>query len=317
VTPEELIASLPWAELGARAVRIGWTTERLDSAIALVTISDLATREERDVIVKQHREGKDTVRSVSTRARYEFDTLQSLRAAMAIERGFSVPRPLLVQDETIVIDRAVGRALDERIREGKRSRAGARALIPFLRRAGTWLRLMQQQTRTSDDARPLIRDVVARALTDLEAISAHDWLIRRHRKEIADALQSLEQRVQSDVTGHHGDYWPGNIFLDDTRVEVIDIEGYRRGLAAEDAAYFLMQLDLLFPRYRRRLPALREAFLDGYFATAPRDENALRLFTLTKTLCVLAQPAGPMHALPIRLWLRHMQRRIVLDASGR
>jgi hypothetical protein len=309
------MAALPWAELGARAVRIGWTTERLDSSIALVTIGDLVTHEERDVIVKQHREGTDVVRSASTRARYEFDTLLSLRTAMTSERGFSVPRALLLKDGIVVIDRAVGRALDQHIRDGKRSRAGARALVPLVRRAGTWLRLMQQSTRTSDDARPLIRNVVERALQDLDAISANDWLIRRHRKEIADALQSLEQRVQSDVTGHHGDYWPGNIFLDDARVEVIDFEGYRRGLPVEDAAYFLVQLDLLFPRYRRRLPALAEAFLDGYFAAAPRDENALRLFTLTKTLYALGRPPGAAHALPIRLWLRHMQRRIVLEAS--
>jgi hypothetical protein len=317
MTTAEVIASLPWAELGAKKVRVGWTTERLDSRIALVTIADLATREERDVIVKQHREGTDAVRSAGTRARYEYDTLLALRAAMANERGTSVPRPLLVNEPlgAIVIDRAVGRALDERIRDGKRSRAGARDLVPLVRRAGTWLRLMQQQTRTSDDARPLIRNVVARALTDLDAISASDWLIRRRRKRIAETLQSLEQRVTSAVTGHHGDYWPGNIFMDDARVEVIDFEGYRLGLPIEDAAYFLVQLDLLFPRYRRRLPPLREAFLDGYFAGAARDEDALRLFTLTKTLYVLGRPPGAAHALPIRVWLRHMQRRIVLDGT--
>jgi hypothetical protein len=76
-----------------------------------------------------------------------------------------------------------------------------------------------------------------------------------------------------------------------------------------------VQLDLLFPRSRRRLPPLREAFLDAYFDGAPRDEDALRLFTITKTLHTLSRPAVASHMLPLRLWLRHMQRRIVFRAA--
>jgi Ser/Thr protein kinase RdoA (MazF antagonist) len=121
--------------------------------------------------------------------------------------------------------------------------------------------------------------------------------------------------VQSGVAGHHGDYWPGNIFLDDQRVEVIDFEGYRLGLPMEDVAYFLVQLELLLPRHPRRLAPLRDAFLDAYGDGAPRDDDALRLFTLTKTLYALSRPPGAPHMLPLRLWLRHMQRRIVFRSA--
>lgn len=310
MTTGEVIAALHWEELNAKPLRVLWTTERIDSAIALIEISG-----NREVILKQHRPEADAARSAGTRACYEHDVLVSLRAAMTGD--FSVPRPLLVDKPlgAVVIERARGRALDEHVREGKRSDAGARSLLPLVARAGTWLRLMQHHTRSSEDARPLLRRVVEQAHSHLDAISAHDWLIRRRRKPISNALRRLGQRVQSGVAGHHGDYWPGNIFLDDTRVEVIDFEGYRLGLPVEDVAYFLAQLELLMPRHPRRVPPLREAFLDAYYDGSPRDDDALRLFTLTKTLHALSRPPGASHGLALRMWLRHMQRRIVFRAA--
>jgi hypothetical protein len=310
VTTDEVIATLHWDEIGAKPIRVIRTLERLDSLIALVEISG-----HREVIVKQHRRGTDAVRSAGTRACYEHDVLVSLRAAMT--GVYSVPRPLLADKPlgAVVLERAVGIALDERIRGGKRNEESARRLIPFVARAGTWLRLMQHHTRSSDDATPLLQRIVERALSDLDKVAATDWLIRRCRTELSRELRELGRRVRSGVAGHHGDYWPGNIFMDDSRVEVIDFEGYRLGLPVEDAAYFLVQLDLLFPRFRKRLPPLRDAFLDAYFEGAPRDDDALRLFTLTKTLYALSRPPGAAHTLPLRLWLRHMQRRIVCGTS--
>jgi hypothetical protein len=314
VRAKELIAALHWEELGAQPVEVRWTTERLDSLIALVEITG-----SREVIVKQHRPETDAVRSAGTRACYEHDVLASLRATM--DEAYTVPRPLLVDKPhgAVVIARAPGRALDVRIREGKRSDAGAQALVPMVRRAGTWLRLLQHHTRSSEDAKPLLHRLVERAIADLGTIASHDWLVRRRRNDIARTLRELEQRVVTGVAGHHGDYWPGNIFMDEVRVEVIDFEGYRLGLPLEDVAYFLVQLELLFPRFRKRLPPLREAFLDGYFDGAPPDHHtpdhdALRLFTLTKTLHALSRPPGASHILPLRLWLRHVQRQIVFRA---
>lgn len=310
MTTDDVIAALHWEELNAKPVRVLRTSERLDSLIALLELSD-----HREVILKQHRPETDAVRSAGTRACYEHDVLVSLRAAMT--GASSVPRPLLVDKPlgAIVIERAIGRPLDELIRERKRSDADARTLAPLLARAGTWLRLMQHHTRSSEDPRPLLQRVVERALADLDAISAHDWLIRRRRNDIANTLRRLGKRLRSGVAGHHGDYWPGNIFLDDTRVEVIDFEGYRLGLPIEDVAYFLVQLELLLPRHPRRVAPLRDAFLDAYYDGAPRDEDALRLFTLTKTLYALSHAPGASHVLPLRLWLRHMQRRIVFRAT--
>ena len=309
MTTDELIAALHWDELSAKPQRVLWTSERIDSLVAGIELGG-----HREVVLKQHRNDTDETRSAGTRACYEHDVLVSLRAAMTGD--YSVPRPLLVDKPlgALVIERAAGRPLDEHIREGKRSDAGMQRLLPLVARAGTWLRLMQHHTRSSEDPGPLLQRIVEKARADLNAIAERDWLIRRKKNDIANSLRRLGQRVRSGVAGHHGDYWPGNIFLDDTRMEVIDFEGYRLGLPIEDVAYFLVQLELLMPRHPRRVPPLREAFLDAYYDGAPRDDDALRLFTLTKTLHALSRPPGASHVLPLRLWLRHMQRRIVFRA---
>jgi hypothetical protein len=167
---------------GPAATQVTGTTLRIGDGVSGWVVAN------RQVIVKQHRPETDAVRSAGTRACYEHDVLVSLRAAMTGD--YSVPRPLLVDKPlgAVVIEKACGRALDEWIREGKRSDTGARALVPLVARAGTWLRLMQQHTRSAEDPRPLMQRVVERAHTDLEAISKTDWLIRM--KLASDAIRS-------------------------------------------------------------------------------------------------------------------------------
>jgi Ser/Thr protein kinase RdoA (MazF antagonist) len=148
---------------------------------------------------------------------------------------------------------------------------------------------------------------VALGVSDARRVFAgrmRDRVVSRLR-ELGGTLSDRPGRV----TGHHGDFWPGNVFLDDARVEVIDFEGFRDGLPMEDVAYFLLQLELLLPRHRRHLGKLRDAFVAGYGGIEDRD--ALQLFTLTKTLRLMARDAGARHALLVRLWIRHTLRRIV------
>lgn len=309
------ILSLPWHTLAATPVSVDWTAERPDSVIRQVTIEDATGA--RPVIVKRHRQETDPNRSAGTRARYEHDILTMLRASMASD-AYTVPKPLLVDESgAIVIERAAGEALDVTIGHGKRSAEGAHALLAPLHRAGAWLRLMHRSTATGEDGSALLQNVVDRALRDVDQLSAHDWRIRRRAPQLTARLRELAQRVPiRPVTGHHGDYWAGNIFMNDARVDVIDFEGYRRGLPLEDVAYFLVSLDLLFPRFRSHLPPLREAFLAGYFEAATRDEPSLQLFTLTKTLYALGRAPGAQHPLPLRLWIRHMHREIIFRTLG-
>lgn len=269
-----------------------WVSQRTDSVV-----SEVGT-DGGSVIVKQHRPEADAARPAAVRARHEYEVLTMLRGAMG--DAYSVPRALELDEAAgkLVIERAPGTPLDVLIRDGKRRRDAKTILADPMRRAGRWLREMQQATREESDARELVRAQVEPALA------------QAYSPRIAARLRELAARVNAGATcGHHGDYWPGNVFIDQSRVQVIDFEGYRRGLPLEDVAYFLMQLELLLPRHRRHLPALREAFLEGYGGIG--DEDALRLFTLTKTLLVITRNAHANHPFLLRLWMRRTLRNIV------
>lgn len=273
---------------------VHWVSERSDSVV-----SEIETPDGR-VIVKQHRPEADIVRTASVRAEHEYRVLRMLHAAMDAE--YSVPRALELDASqgTVILERATGTPLDVLIRELKKQDDGAELLAPHLRRAGRWLRAMQDATRATGDGRAVLAAQVESALgrTDSDRIRAR--------------LRELATNVASrplTVCGHHGDFWPGNLFLDEQRVQAIDFEGYREGLPLEDVAYFLLQLELLLPRHRRHLPKLRAAFLEGYGGIG--DEDALKLFTLTKTLHLIARNAGARHPFLLRWWTRRTLRNII------
>ena len=260
--------------------------------------TDSVVREAGGVIFKQHRDDG------AVRARREYETLAMLRAAMPAE--FTVPRPIQLDaaNSAVIMERIGGTPLDRIIAAEKRSADAVARLTEPLRRAGQWLRAMQEATRTTDHPREILTAQIVKAIHDAETIGADADVLAR--------LRELQMRVAPRAViacGHHGDYWPGNVFLDEQRVTVIDFEGYRTGLPLEDVAYFLIELELLLPRHARYLPALRVAFLDGYGEV--EDADALTLFTLTKTLHLMARNPGAQHSLLIRLWMRRTLRKIV------
>ncbi|MGZ5472403.1 MAG: aminoglycoside phosphotransferase family protein [Thermoanaerobaculia bacterium] len=264
------LLDLDWTPLGARSLGIRWISSRLDAAVAEVVIDGV-----RDVIVKQHR-----TEPVVERARHEVSTLERLP---------NVPRVLLFDERraTIVMERAPGVSLDRLF-----ARAEPDRLLPALERAGAWLREMQNATRGAADGTAVLGDVLATAVKDANGD--------------ARILRALERRIgDQPVVGHHGDYWPGNIFVEGERVTVIDFEGFREGLPLEDVAYFLIRVELLARRFRVRIPGLGEAFLRGY---GELDREVLRLFTITKGLRTLANDTGGNLPLPQRLWMRNVIR---------
>lgn len=284
------VEALDWERSGVRPVGVRWESRRSDSIIAAVDVSDGTSQ--REVIFKQHTREADASRPPAVRARHEYDILSRL------ER---VPRVLLL-DEThgaLLMERASGTPLDELIRGAKRERDVVARLEPAIRLAGQWLRDMQRQTRVARDGTSILTEVM-------------NAVIGTAPKKIANRMRELAAKITQrplPVAGHHGDYWPGNIFIDGDRVEVIDFEGFREGLALEDVAYFLIELELLFPRARRAVAPLRNAFLDAYAAGDPIDQDALQLFTLTKALHLLARDPGAQQPWLIRTWIRWTLRR--------
>ncbi|MEO8380445.1 MAG: glycosyltransferase [Acidobacteriota bacterium] len=290
-TGAQRIAALDWARLGVLAVGARKIHERPASLVAEVTISDGITK--RDVIVRQTREGDGARR----RAREEFEKLSVLRQTMSQDGleatggiVYAVPK-LLMFDEphrAVVLSRADGKALSGLMRE-VRTRAAFSRLAVAVRRAGSWLSVMQQHTHGDDDGRHVLTAVVHLALRDLELVAAGHRPIRRAAPAIRRSLRALETRlaaVAMPVVGHHGNFRPDNIFIGDRRVEVIDFGCYREGLPLEDVAHLLLHLELRYGQ-GRGLARLERELLQGFGDAAP-DPDALKLFTLTKALELLA-----------------------------
>jgi colanic acid/amylovoran biosynthesis glycosyltransferase len=313
VRAAERIARLNWSRLDACAIGVRRIHEGQESFVAEVAITDGITR--RDVVVRQHRGDASDERTALERARHEFENFSLLRQTLQPEDMsvggtiYTVPRVLMFDEPhaAIVLARADGQSLAGYLQGGRHGRVTR--LAAALRKAGMWLRLMQEGTRAGDDGRHVLTALVLLALRDLDLAAAADATLRRHRSSIIDRLQRLETTIAErplPIVGQHGAFVPANIFIGDRRVEVLDLCGFREGLAMEDVAQLLLHLQLetsasLLRRHRARL---RAAFLDGY--AAPIDDAALRLFTMAKALQLLAQ-GGAGH--------RRALRKLVIDSQ--
>jgi colanic acid/amylovoran biosynthesis glycosyltransferase len=319
----DAVMSAAWPELQLQTVGVRRLHQRPDSVVAEITASDGVAN--RDLIVKQQRTRRGESAPAVERARHEFEVLTMLRvrlnaivAEATAQVAYTVPRALQLDqaNASVVMEHARGRSLAELLRNARNRGAFHRVAMP-LRRAGTWLRVMQKEMLFEDDGRHLLTAIVVLALNDLELVCAANPRIRRSRQSIITTLRALEARVAarpSAVVGHHGDYWPGNIYIGPRVVEVIDFEGFREGLALEDAACFLVHLRLCFsyPILRGAFDKLAARFLDGYFDGAPRDDDALRLFTLAKALQILAHASGQAGA---RAWWRRRELESLIVGS--
>ncbi|HEX8620126.1 MAG TPA: hypothetical protein VF911_21280, partial [Thermoanaerobaculia bacterium] len=118
--------------------------------------------------------------------------------------------------------------------------------------------------------------------------------LARSHGDIEEVIHELEGRISENpvaAVGQHGDYRVDNIFIGVGRVDVTSFGAFREGLPLEDIAQFLLDLEVRFDSMlgRRRIAKLRDAFLDGYGTKYEElDRDALRLFTITKALHMLA-----------------------------
>ncbi|HEX2835409.1 MAG TPA: glycosyltransferase [Thermoanaerobaculia bacterium] len=316
------IAAMTWPDARFTAMGVRRVHARRDSLIAEVTVSDGRTK--REMVIKQQRSRAGESRPARARAQHELGVMKLLRDVLAQRSGdivFSVPEVESFDEShaALLLARAHGTALDVAIRNARnRGHAVSRLSLP-LRRAGAWLRAMHESTRIDEDGRHLLTAITVLAMQDLDLAAAADRRLRREHDAIIDKLRRLEARVAEQslpVVGHHGDYWPGNVFTGDRRVEVIDFEGFREGLPLEDVAYFLVMLELPFswPFFRRPLPRLKQSFLDGYLgADLPLDRDALRLFTAVKALQILARGGAAARG----GWRAAWVRRVLVDLVRR
>jgi len=320
-TARNLVRTIGWNDIGVVALGVRRVHERNDSVVAEVTTTDGIRN--RDLVVKRQRDRAGQSRDPRTRARDEFNVLNRLRRDMVEElRDVSgpvtcgVPRVLLFDEDhcAVVMERAQGLPLDVLIKRARLNRKRTRRLMTPMRRAGLWLRRMQECSRIDDDGRHLLTALVVNALSDLELVAAADRSVRRRHDEIAERLRTLEARVAErplPVVGQHGDYWPGNIFIGERKVQVIDFEGYREGMPLEDVAYFLLQLRVFFayPLLHRQFADVARAFLAGAGVSA-EDAESLQLFVMAKSLRSLARSGAGFR----RSWRTRFHRAALREA---
>lgn len=321
-TADNGLAALDWQDLRTCAVGVRRIRERANSVVGELTITDGISW--RDVVVKQQRVSGDEQSPESiARARGEFEVLTRLRASLDLPDDpasgviYSVPRVLVFDaaHAAIVMSRAVGKPLDALIRSVRKRGTGGRLFVP-LRRAGAWLQRMQAATRSDEDGRHILTAVVLLAIRDLSIAAVSDRRLRKHEEAVTESLRALEARIAERplrVVGSHGDYRPSNIFVGPKRVDVIDFETYREGLALEDVGAFLVHLNLSFayPVLRRLLPRLEQSFLDGYRGGEELDPDMLRLSKVARALQLLARPREAQRGL--KAWLhRRILRSMVI-----
>ncbi|MCA1732985.1 MAG: aminoglycoside phosphotransferase family protein, partial [Acidobacteria bacterium] len=149
---------------------------------------------------------------------------------------------------------------------------------------GAWLAAFQE-TRPPVEGRAAVETLIARARRDLRKAP----LSRLTKRSVGRRVESLAAAMGPPIAvPHHGDLWPGNVFVAPDRVTVIDFEGFRTGLPAEDLACFLVHAKL-YLAWRHPLihGALEKQLFEGY--GMPADEDELRLARIACALHLLAR----------------------------
>jgi colanic acid/amylovoran biosynthesis glycosyltransferase len=144
-----------------------------------------------------------------------------------------------------------------------------------------------------------------------------DGLIREFRRQPDQLAPSFHaagtwlREFQSLIeNAHHGDFWPGNIFISSEGVQVIDFEGVGAGAPYQDVAGFLVEAELFFSRPwdRRHFPLLRNAFLNGYLVATPLDATELTRCRIAKLRSLRSRARSAWRRYAIRTLLQREAR---------
>ena len=278
-------------------------------------------------VLKIHRDHPTASSPATHRAGHEAEALAALSDGVGIAdpregespRHLGVPR--LIGDSStegwLVMESCPGRSLAQLIRfsRGSVNVDHWQATLTALRHTGDWLRCLHQREL---DVEPGV------AMSAWHAAVAADLDRCRSVVPMSELFEVQEQLSRaldrSDDAGlpvlHHGDFGPGNIFVSEDRIQVIDFEAWRPGLPYEDVAYFAIQLELFFeyPFLRARGQQAVSAFLEGYLRGDPLDPLAYFLARKSKAVQILAHTTPQSAAAHRR---RHAAlRRILKDQAA-
>ena len=250
--------------------------------------------------------------AIATQTRHEFAVHSAVHEAMhgAGRSEHVVPKPLLSLPERglLFMEQAPGRPVKQWMAREWLVARNAQENNLRVRRCGEWLftfamRAAQLRPPSTSDAeeRILAAGRVNHHVYCLIGLTGATLIARmmeqiRHRlnrariearraariqEVFARALRELEGA--NDIQGNvHGKYSIADVLVAPDRVVAIDLEQTARGSLYLDPAYFLSQL-VMFTRWqpvgsRRRLAALRAAFLAGRVPAGDLDERLLDTF---------------------------------------
>lgn len=195
---------------------------------------------------------------------------------------FRVPIPLFhsPQDLLIVTEHMPGMQLQEKLIAKSGwfpSEATVQDLELNCRSSGEWLREFQKATLDSIPGTldlERMREMIALRLQWLvdDASIPVDGTIRDLLLAHFDREVGSVRPADLEVSSVHGDFFPGNVLVDEDRVVGLDFAMCRIGSTCADPSYFMFQLETLTykPKFRHALiRKLQRAFLQGYNPAIP------------------------------------------------
>ena len=281
-------------------------------------------------VLKIHRDHPAASSPATQRAENEGEALAALSdgVGVAVARGDDPRRqlgvPQLIRrcsaEGWMVMESCAGMSLAERIRASRGSLGVVqwKETLTAIRQVGDWLRgLHQRELSVGADA--AIASWHAALAADLDRCRSVIGMpeLFEVQEELAQGLTTVDDSSSIAVL-HHGDFGPGNIFVSEDRIQVIDFEGWRPGLPYEDVAYFAIQLELFFQNslLRGRGQQAVAAFLEGYLSGESLDSRAYSLVRRSKALQILARTSpSPSSGLANRR-RRLALRRILAERSA-
>lgn len=139
---------------------------------------------------------------------------------------------------------------------------------------GQWLAGLHQRTThtaigDNQTAKSMYRFAYSRLASALQKYDQDPSLAEQIDAQYGSLLQTDDECVC------HGDFWPGNVLLNDQgRLTIVDWEMVRRGCGATDVGQFAAEAHLL-DRFRGGR-GLREAFLKGYRGTGELNSRFVK-----------------------------------------
>jgi hypothetical protein len=223
-------------------------------------------------------------------AQKEFEALKWLQEfSRALGEQFGSVEPLACWEDlsAIVTRRLRGRDLYELCREDARPwrRYLTTDVGKLLQGCGAWLRLLHSRTASPAPAKCCPQGILKALQPDLELLG--QWGLPPSLAENFQArLSRLNFNLPCPVATCMSGFEVRNVFVSGGKLIFLDPGDLAEGHALQDAARFLVSLEVLFsgtPWFLLPLPLrnhMREAFLEGYRANAPLDIRALWLWEI-------------------------------------